>query len=211
MAGYTNRYDQIRGELKTGDILLFSNDNFIMRLWKKLTDCHWTHVGLAMQSEDTDQVLLWESTTLKNICDVRSQMAKGGVQVVLLSLRTATYNGEVAYRKLLFDPENDQVSREIVSKRLIEFRDIVKTNPFEPDLWKIIKAFIDILPFRNKESDLSKLFCSELVAAAFMHAGLLGEDPTAEEYTPKDFAEHDDILEKGVRLGTIKPIKFRSS
>ena len=208
MASYDNRYAQIRQVLKTGDILLFSSDNPIMRLWKKLTGCHWTHVGIAMRSEETDQVLLWESTTLKTICDVNSHRAQSGVQVVLLSLRTATYKGEVSFRRLNFSHADAGVTRDGLSRELTDFRKKVRHRPFEADLGKILKAFIDVSNPRNKDADLNRLFCSELVAAAFKHAGFIDEGLPAEEYTPKDFVERDDILGKGVALGPIELIKF---
>lgn len=209
MASYTNRYGQIREILETGDILLFSNDNFIMRLWKKLTGCHWTHVGIAIRSDDTDQVLLWESTTLKNLCDVQSHMAQGGVQVVLLSLRTATYKGEVACRQLDFVQADVGITREGLSRDLTAFRQEVRGRPFEANLIKILKAFIDVVNPRRTDADLSRMFCSELVAAAFKHAGFLDAEISAEEYTPKDFAENADILGKGVKLGPIRQFKFK--
>ncbi len=209
MARYVNRYDQIRDVLQTGDILLFSSYSPIMRLWKKLTACHWTHVGIAMRSAETDQLLLWESTTLKTICDVHSHRAQSGVQVVLLSLRTATYKGEVSYRQLDFSQADAGVTRDDLSRKLTAFRKRVKDRPFEADLGKILKAFIDITRSRGKGADYSRLFCSELVAAAFKHAGFIDEGLPDEEYTPKDFVERPDILGKGVKLGPIEMFKFK--
>ncbi|MGD9097415.1 MAG: hypothetical protein PVF97_04965 [Desulfobacterales bacterium] len=209
MARYENRYEQIRDVLQTGDILLFSSDSPIMRLWKRLTACHWTHVGIAMRSAETDQLLLWESTPLKTICDVHSHMAQSGVQVVLLSLRTATYRGEVSYRRLDFSQADAGVTREDLSRKLTAFRQAVKNRPFEADLGKILKAFIDITKSRRKGADLRRVFCSELVAAAFKHAGFIDEGLPDEEYTPKDFVERPDILGKGVKLGPIRIFKFK--
>ncbi|MDJ0722773.1 MAG: hypothetical protein QNJ04_14155, partial [Desulfobacterales bacterium] len=194
MARYVNRYDQIRDVLQTGDILLFSSDSPIMRLWKRLTACHWTHVGIAMRSAETDQLLLWESTPLKTICDVHSHRAQSGVQVVLLSLRTATYKGEVSYRQLDFSQADAGVTREDLSRKLMAFRKLVKDRPFEADLGKILKAFIDITRSRKRAADYSRLFCSELVAAGFKHAGFIDEGLPDEEYTPKDFVDRPDIL-----------------
>ena len=209
MAHYINSYEWIRDELATGDILLFSSDNAIMRLWKKLTACHWTHVGIAMRSAGTDQVLLWESTTLKNLCDVQSHIAQDGVQVVLLSLRTATYKGEVACRQLDFAKADAGITRDALSRDLTAFRQEVRGRRFEANLIKILRAFIDVFNPRRKDADLSRMFCSELVAAAFKQAGFLDAETSAEEYTPKDFAEKADILGKGVKLGPIRQFKFK--
>ena len=41
-----------------------------------------------------------------------------------------------------------------------------------------------------------------------MEGVILDEGLPAEEYTPKDFVEREDILGKGVTLGPIELIKF---
>jgi hypothetical protein len=62
----------------------------------------------------------------------------------------------------------------------------------------------DKSPFEGKE-DLTRVFCSELVAAAYQHLGLLDQYPPAGGYAPKDFSsEQTDsaalLLLKGAQL-----------
>jgi hypothetical protein len=44
----------------------------------------------------------------------------------------------------------------------------------------------------NRAEDLSSVFCSELVAKAYMRMGLLDERTLCNDYTPKDFTSDRD-------------------
>jgi hypothetical protein len=57
----------------------------------------------------------------------------------------------------------------------------------------------------NKESDLDAVFCSELVAAAFMKLGVLSSSGlSAANYTPKDFTRDGvELLDGGAALASI--------
>ena len=56
--------------------------------------------------------------------------------------------------------------------------------------------------FQNREEDLSSLFCSELVAAAYQRMALIKKDRPSNSYTPDDFSSSRDsqILCEGVEL-----------
>ena len=205
----TTTYSDVRKKLKTGDIVLFSRKNVPMKLWQWITDCPWTHVGMVIRSEDTRQVLLWESTTLSNLRDHFSGRFRAGVQAVLLSQRIRTYKGDVAFREL--NGSLDAHVKRLMDSRLYEFRKLVQGRPFETNFAELLRAFIDVCqdrtkPAKRQSSDTidrspkirrgryrsrswDSLFCSELVAAAYQEMGLL--DPSvkpANEYTPKDFS-----------------------
>lgn len=80
-----------------------------------------------------------------------------------------------------------------IYEELLKFRKEIQGRPYEKDKVELILSSIDIqegfLSFlRNKHEDLSSLFCSELVAAAYQRMGLLGEEKLSNEYTPDDFS-----------------------
>ena len=56
--------------------------------------------------------------------------------------------------------------------------------------------------FQNTQEDLSSLFCSELVAAAYQRMNLIKNDRPSNTYTPDDFSSTRDsrILCEGVEL-----------
>lgn len=225
------KYSDVRDELDTGDIVLFSRKNVLMLLWQWLTGCRWTHVGMVIRSHDTQQVLLWESTTLNNLCDRFSGIAQAGVQAVLLSQRIRTYKGDVAFRKL--DGQLDPQTRRRMYGKLCSFRRAMQGRPFERNLAELLRAFFDISKERftsmcrrssgpnGRDKDTghdalqrrswSSIFCSELVAGAYQKMGLLVEaDKEAKEYTPEDFSSDGPPLnlQHGAELRKEKQIVY---
>ena len=65
--------------------------------------------------------------------------------------------------------------------------------------------------FQNTHEDLSSLFCSELVAAAYQRMGLIKNDRPSNTYTPDDFSSARDasILNEGVELGSETYIELK--
>ncbi len=57
----------------------------------------------------------------------------------------------------------------------------------------------------DNAQDLSKLFCSELVAALYQRLGVLPSHPAASNYTPKSFATENIPFLNGAVLG---PLEF---
>lgn len=57
--------------------------------------------------------------------------------------------------------------------------------------------------FQNKQEDLSSLFCSELVAAAYQRLNIFKSDRPSNTFTPDDFssARDSEYLCEGVTLG----------
>jgi hypothetical protein len=199
-------YNEVRKRLKTGDVVLFSGKGGISHGIKLVTNSKWSHVGMVLRLPDSKAVFLWESTTLSDLRDAIDKKTKKGVQLVLLSDRLRTYDGEVKVRHL----RNYQVGKREYMK-LMELREQVRNRPYEKDKLELIKAAYDG-PLGHNEEDLSSLFCSELVAEAYQRMGLLKEPPKglpSNEYTPKDFSERKGlVLEKGASLGKEKPIVY---
>ena len=84
---------------------------------------------------------------------------------------------------------------------LSSFRQEMKHRSFEKSKLEIIKAVYDG-PFGKNETDLSSLFCSELIAEAYQRMGLLDSSLPSNEFTPKDFSEKGSLkLLLGASLG----------
>jgi len=188
-------YDNLRPNLKTGDLVLFSGKGGVSTGIKWFTHSKWSHVGMVARLPEWDVVLLWESTTLANIADIESGQERKGVQLVPLSERIRKCNGEVSIRLL----ENIDRTPEML-KELSLLRAEVKNRPYEQSKIELFKAAYDG-PFGANTEDLSSLFCSELVAEAYQRMGLLSEKKPSNEYTPKDFSEAAKLkLLKGGKL-----------
>lgn len=179
-------YENVRDQLKTGDIILFSGKSAISNIIKIFSGGKWSHVGMVLRlPEFDDAVMLWESTTLSDINDVETGVAIKGVQLVPLSQRLTSYNGEVTVRLL-----NKAITKPMFNA-LAARRKELSRKPYERGETELIKAAWDGLGGASKGEDLSSLFCSELVAEAYQAMGLLPEwpkGPPSNEYTPMDFS-----------------------
>lgn len=195
------RYQDLRSQLKTGDILLFSGKGGISDGIKFFTLSKWSHIGMVYKMEDkldpNSSLFCWESTTLSNIPDAETQRLTKGVQRVELSERlercfASSY--EISVRQLSTPLTNPMVLA------LNNFRHEVSGRPYEKNKIELLKAAYDGIFGENKE-DLSSLFCSELVAEAFQRMGLLTAKEPSNEYTPKDFSQEKNLqLELGYAL-----------
>lgn len=191
---FVNKYEEIRDDLKTGDIVLFSGKGFVSWLIKKVTKNKYSHVGMVLRIDGFDFVALWESTTLNDTPDIFHKKRKG-VQIVQLSQRMKGYNGKIAVRQLHdfeFGPEEE--------KALAELRQEVNNRPYEKNMFSLAKSALDSTFLgKNKKKDLSSLFCSELVAEAYVRLGLIAKNEISSEYTPADFSEKRNLkLLKGI-------------
>lgn len=184
------QYSQIRNDLKTGDLVLFSGKGMISNVIKLMTRSNWSHVGMVVRIEDWDAVMLWEATNTKRGKDFYSGKPKKGVQLVNLSDRVATAleNGyEVAVRQL-HDFELTAEHR----KSLAKLREAFKHKEYEESIVELFKSAYDGFAGSNEE-DNSSLFCSELVAEAYQTMGLIAQDKASNEFVPKDFSSEKDL------------------
>ncbi len=175
------QYDDIREELKTGDMVLFSGSGFVSRIIQMYTRSKWSHVGLVIKDEWWDMLLLWESTTLSKIKTVHGRVRQG-VAIRPLSEVIENYDGEVGVRQLAF-PLTD--SQELT---ISELRKEFKGRDYEQNKSELFKSAYDFIGGKNEE-DLSSLFCSELVAEAYQRVLFFSENKPSNEYTPADLAD----------------------
>jgi hypothetical protein len=191
-------YAEVRDDLKTGDLVLFSGSSLFSSVIKWAIGGKWSHVGVVVRSPLHERVLLWESTRLADLVDVETGRAAAGVQLVYLSDRLARYAGEFKLRQLdrPVTPEMEQA----FAKRRAE----LSGRPYELEKLELLEAAVDGWFRALKEERLNSLFCSELVAEAYQAMGLLPEPPDGLpscEYTPRDFARRSVKLLRGYTLG----------
>lgn len=171
-------YLDIRNDLVTGDLVLFSGDSPVSVAIKFTTFSKWSHVGLVYCIPEHNLVMLWESTTLSKIKDMTTGTLMKGVQLVPLSERIRTYRGDVGIRRLIKPLNSSQV------ELLAELRHEFKGRPYEESR---IELAMSAFPGQGVE-DLSSLFCSELVAEAMEHIDLIPDTRASNKYVPGDFA-----------------------
>lgn len=189
--------------LKTGDLLLFSGNGAWSNLIKLFTRSQWSHVGMIFRT-DEGSCFCFEADV-----DSMSDFFKKrgvGVRMVPLKKKLNTYVGRIATRSLLGLSLTDL---EEIQVKIISFITEVKNRPYEKSIIEFIRSAYDGPFGENITEDLSSIFCSELVAAAYQRFGLLPHHPPglpSNEYTPADFSRKTLTLLKG-KLSDIVPIK----
>jgi hypothetical protein len=188
-------YAQMRDQLKTGDLVLFSGRSFAARLVRGFTGSRWSHVGLVVRLPEMPQTpLLWEATRASKVHDIIEGKPFDGVQLVALDDRIASYQGLVAVRRLQH-VHTDAQARAHLESLIDEWR----AKPYRNFVRQHISAWVrgeEALSFSRGG------FCSELVAEVYRRWLLLPKDRPAHHYVPRDFG-----CESGVPLlrGVLSP------
>lgn len=177
------RYNDIRDDLQTGDIVLFDGRGFISRLIQIGSGSRWSHIGMVVRSKDMDLMLLWESTGLSKSRDIRDGKLKKGVQLVSLSSRIETSKGNIAVRQY----QGDMNYRAL--RAFKDFRLETRNVPYERNLWELIFSLLDFSWLAPNKPSLSSLFCSELVAEALKRMKIMKDEHPSNEFVPADFGE----------------------
>jgi len=203
------KYQEIRQQISSFDILLFSGKGHISNWIKRVTNSRWSHIGLALVLDEYDCVVLFESTTLSNAPDLILGRGIKGVQLVNLSLRMKDYNGDVGWRHI----EGPRTSE--MKRSALQFVRDFHGRPYEKNQLELIKSALDIsgLSITQNQEDASSVFCSELAALMLRHVGMMGGKLPSNEYTPADF-EKRLPLKVGYHCDevcTIKPDATRST
>jgi len=176
------KYDQVRNEMKPGDVIAFAGTGPVSEIIMRTTQSNVSHVGVILQPEPMTgkpppgffQII--ESTSLGGCV---------GVTISRLSERIQSYDGKVWWL-----PLRDSV-RERMDLRV--FRQFLLQQEGKPyDVPQAIMSGLDQLDDHtlleratHAVEDFSRFFCSELVAAAFEASGAISH-LNASEVTPID-------------------------
>lgn len=182
-------YAAVRSRLRTGDLLLCSGETVFSRVVRAGSKSRWSHVGMIIVASDGSRPLVWESTTPTKSPDVEVGKPVDGVQMVALEHRLATYPGAVSIRHLKTE------RTESMLQALREFQLEVKGRGFDKNPLELFKAAVDDAWWLDEnQTDLTRLFCSELVAETYKRMGLLPEQPASNEYLPRDFSSDEHAM-----------------
>ncbi|WP_088832378.1 hypothetical protein [Paenibacillus tyrfis] len=190
-------YDDLQRKLQTGD-LLFCHGIFPEALKIEAVESSpWSHVGMVVKLPGVEELLLWESTTMKTLPDVELQQFKMGPMLVSLRERIATdvsseHDVLFAFR-LLEAQRSDEVTVKL--KQFIEEVHGVSFPSMERMALEYLEGKLHI------QAGGSSLFCSELVAETYMHLGIMDRSHPSNSYQPADFSNRTDLpLCSGCRL-----------
>lgn len=175
-------YSSVRSQMRPGDVIAFSGKGEFSEIIKWATRSQVSHVGVILQSKlliDGDPQLgffnqVIESATINGF---------SGVTISRLSDRIDTYDGDIWWL-----PLSEKSRNKLNFKKFYDF--LLHQNRKEYDIPQAMKSALDALdrvPLLGKATynveDLSRFFCSELVAAGLEAGGVVGSI-NASEVTP---------------------------
>lgn len=176
------RYEQIRKEIKSGDILLCSGESFFSNMIKHATNSVWSHVAFILRLDSIDRIMVLES--VESI----------GVRTVPLSSYVRDYNGSgKGYPgRLMIARHQDLNSKNIInlSKMAVD----LLGYPYNSQEIARIAARISFnnlgLPLQGINTPTGREFiCSEYAHACFKSVGVHIDFNPLGFITPADFAK----------------------
>ncbi len=187
--------------IQPGDLLGFSGCSLKSSVIRVCTGGLWccsglSHVGIAVAWPAVHRPLVCESTSLCELPCLAAGVRVRGVQVHTIRQRVATYRGRVWHYPL------SEALTQLRSENLTAFcREFLGV---QYDRRGAIGARHTVLAklFRQPE-DLSKLFCSEWVAACLRIVGRL-DTPNASAWSPNGLVKH--LVREGI-CGQARRIK----
>ncbi len=186
----TTAYQEIRNDLKTGDIVLMHGLYASSRVIETVEDSLWSHSAIIVLADDigidagNDNILLWESATPSPVIDIIQGKTKSGPMLVKFSERlkhnfTHKEDSKLAIRHLYTERNKkmfDNLKNLIPEVHNATFPDKYqeKINPTKGRVF-------------NEQTSLDTIFCSELVAYTYIKLGLLTAMHPVNSYFPVDF------------------------
>lgn len=167
-------------ELATGDLILFSGRGFSARLVQGFSGSYWSHVGLVVRLPGHPEPLLWEATRANKVADIRQGEIFDGVQLVSLAAKVASYEGEVAVRRL--------VGADGCRMRYRRLQPLLRQWHRSPYRNFVVKQFVAWWRGLEEAQWGRGGFCSEFVAEVYKHLQLLPSHKPSIDYLPGDFA-----------------------
>jgi len=169
-------YADVREKIAVGDVIAFSGNGAFSELIQSVTQSPYSHVGVILNSyfsNDVNLIQIIESTSLGK--------GKAGVKINRMSDHINNYDGNIYWL-----PLKRAVRHNLDLGVFMSF--LLKQVGKPYDMPQALGSAIDVI-MDNRE-DLDKLFCSELVTAAFEKVGML-ENINASEQTPSDVCNFD--------------------
>lgn len=198
----TVQLDEAAPQMQTGDLILFSNNNF--PLMKMIFKNEWTHVALVMRHPKTGVLYLFESIPStkdnRNLTDeISLQKHKDGPQLLPLLDRVRGYRGYAAWRPLQGLTEGE---RNAMWTQLMPLLYGISDQKFEKAISSVPLWFnlADHLNGKDRtewfhsvdhSSKRTGVFCSEMIASALSYVGLLSTeraDHHCSTFAPGTFA-----------------------
>jgi hypothetical protein len=193
-------YNNIKNNLDTGDLILFSCDDFISKGIRYTLSSKYSHVGIVIKGYNNKLYIL--ECDLTNSYDyITGKNPKKGAHLLDLSQKIEEYDGhKFAYRKLIGNkiPRN-KIKKTLKKAILIKFQD---------NWMSWMSAHFKSSFFSEICNNPYFMFCSEYVANVYQDFDIFKKKTNPYFITPGDF-EFDNLpLNENYCFGPI--INFKS-
>jgi len=152
-------YDDVRRELRSGDLVFCSGSYFFSGLIQRFTRSVWSHVGIVYRDEHLQRVFVLESET------------GIGVRLVPISKylrdyhgRRRPYRGQIVVARVHPEPGDERV------RQAVSFGMDLLTKPY--DNFEILRIAARIAFRIGRRFQDRKFICSELVDECYRAAGV---------------------------------------
>ena len=153
------RYDDVRRELRSGDLVFCSGSYVFSGLIQRFTRSVWSHVGIVYRDEHLQRVFILESET------------GIGVRLVPISKylrdyhgRRRPYRGQIVVARVNPEPGDERV------RQAVSFGMDLLTKPY--DNFEIVRIAARIAFRIGRRTQDRKFICSELVDECYRAAGV---------------------------------------
>ncbi|GAB5366594.1 hypothetical protein AAMO2058_001156600 [Amorphochlora amoebiformis] len=188
--------EKVASEAQSFDILLFhSKDRIVAQLIRGLTWSEWDHIMLFFRDTFSGRLFLLEAA--------QSSIRKG-IQLIPFARFASVFKlykekySRICYRKLI-------IPGGATPKQLHELSEFARKVR---GLSYGISSLFAFFTFTEGLSEQRTFFCSELVAAAYRHCGILSPHICTASVYPSHFGEDYNLtLLKGAKLGPIRDLR----
>ncbi|MBW8036287.1 MAG: hypothetical protein FVQ79_11815 [Planctomycetes bacterium] len=186
-------YEEIRGSLQTGDVIICEQKNFVMK---------WIGHNAGVYVNGAGQVMVLESTSVSNLTGTK------GVQLNPMGLWLAAYPGHVGIRRRRFVNPYIEADREL-AKYPIQFHTEVFIKKFRgtsyPNLktragrWYLIRAAWDSIFLKKASTNVETdawIFCTDLIGRWYRWMGMIPAGANCAELEPDNMyeGEYFDVM-----------------
>ena len=183
-------YQNIRADIRTGDILLCSGSAVFSKLIQKATKCIWSHVAFVVRLDSMNRIMVLES------------VESFGVRTVPLSFYVNNYNGSnKGYPGRLLLARHDDIKDVSITRmhKMSQFAIDLFGYPYDNDEIIRIAARVGKSLFGFTKNEVKRdreYICSEYAWECFNKIGIKIDYDKRGFVAPKDFA----------RAGKVKPV-----
>lgn len=152
-------YEQLRGELRTGDLMFCSGSYLFSRAIQRFTRSVWSHVGIVYKDDALQSLFVLESET-----GIGVRLAPVSKYLRDYHGRRRPYRGEIMVARVQPEVDRDRVHK------AISFGMDELTKPYDNS--EILRIMLRILFRVSRRTRDRKYICSELVFECFRQAGV---------------------------------------